>query len=176
MTGEGATGQVHKEGNIVVRVGDTFPSVSLPSTSGRSVNLRAEADTHHIVLFWYPGDREGIRYPELSGCSAEGRSFRDNIDAIGRFGVVIYGVNFHSTERQREFVERESLNFELLSDANHELAQALGIPIWTSNSGEKFASRNTFLIRKGGQIAKVFPDLATSEGHVEDVLVALEEL
>src|SRR5947209_3248341 len=148
----GTTGQVHKEGQIGVKPGDQIPAITLPSTTGRNVNLATEAANKDIVLYFYPGDGEGERYSELSGCTFEGRSFRDHLDEFRRLETEVFGVSLQTTERQKQFDEREHLNFELLSDSSKKLVRALGIPLWISNAGEEFVSRNTIVIDKGGRV------------------------
>ena len=139
------------------------------------MNVLEAARDNHIVLFFYPGDREGLRYGELSGCSVEGRDFRDNVAVLEDLAVAVYGVSLHTTERQREFVERERLDFELLSDHEKRLTAALGVPLWISDDGEEFTSRNTILAAKGGTVAAVFANVE-SAGHVDQVIAAARSL
>lgn len=169
------SGQVQLKGQIGVKPGDQIPAITLPSTAGRKVNLATEATNKHIVLFFYPGDGEGERYSELSGCTSEGRSFRDHLDEFRAPETEVFGVSLQTTERQKQFAEREHLNFELLSDSSKELVQALRIPLWISNAGEEFVSRNTIVVEKGGRVAYVFENVK-KEGHVEAVLDVIRRL
>jgi peroxiredoxin Q/BCP len=171
----GKTGRVHRAGAVSAAVGDTLPPVSLPATSGRDVDLAAEAKQRHLVLFFYPGDRDGLRFPELSGCTAEACSFRDHTSAMRALGAAIFGVSTGTVARQRAFVEREGLTFELLSDPQHTLIDALGIPLWRTDCGGEFVSRTTFVVRRGGCIARIFEDV-TVPGHLDAVLGAVQSL
>jgi peroxiredoxin Q/BCP len=146
-----------------------LPEVRLPATSGRTVDLAAEADKAHLVLFFYPGDREGLRYPELAGCTPEACAFRDSLADFGAAGCVVFGVNLHSTLRQREFVEREELGFELLSDAERRLTNALGVAVWRSPAGEEFVVRTTFVVRRGGAVAFA-AEVNNPADHVAQIL------
>jgi peroxiredoxin len=109
------------------------------------------AQEHHLVLFFYPGDREGLRYPELAGCTAEACAFRDHLFQFRQSGAVVYGVSLQPVERQRGFVAREHLTFPLLSDQSERLVRALGVPVWESESGERFAVRTTVVVARGLQ-------------------------
>ena len=168
-------GRVHRQGRISIRPGDLLPSVTLHSTAGRDVDVLGEATNRHVVLLFHPGDREGLRYPELAGCTAEACSFRDHLTTLHKLGAVVYGVSLQSTERQRQFVEREDLSFEVLSDGQKKLVNALGIPMWISEAGEEFVARTTIVARKGGQVAVVFEDVDIT-GHVEAVIELLRRL
>jgi peroxiredoxin Q/BCP len=171
----GAEDRVTREGELTVEVGDTLPGVTLASTAGGDVSLTETAATRHVVLVFYPGDLEGIEYPELMGCTPQGCSVRDNLQTIADLGAAVYGVNFHSTDRQREFVEREQLTYELLSDQNETLTEALGIPRWMSEDGERFVARTTVIAEQGGAITHVIEE-PTVEGHAEEIIARLREL
>lgn len=157
------------------KAGDQLPQLSLPSTGGRMVDLRKEAEVHHLVLFFYPGDREGLRYAELAGCTAEACAFRDSLALFRQMGAVVYGVSLQPVERQREFVEREHLTFELLSDREEALVGALFIPVWESAAGERFAVRTTAVVARGGTVARRFAEVQP-EVHVPEVLEVVRRL
>ena len=170
-----APGGVSRAGSVEASVGQILPSLRLPSTAGRDVDLAAEAQQRHLVLFFYPGDRDGLRFPELQGCTAEACAFRDHASEMRALGAEIYGVSTGTTTRQQAFAEREGLAFELLSDPERALIDALGIPLWRSAEGEEFVSRTTFIIRRGGRIANIFEDVKVP-GHLDAVLSAVQEL
>lgn len=134
--------------------------------------MRTEADENWVVLFFYPGDREGLRYPELKGCTPEACAFRDALHNFQEAGARVFGVSLQSTDRQREFVDREGLTFELLSDARRELVEAWGVPLWVSEAGEEFVVRTTMVVAPGGRVVHVFEDVEV-EGHVDAVLEAI---
>jgi peroxiredoxin Q/BCP len=170
-----APGGVSRAGSVGARVGQILPALSLPSTNGRSVDLGVEAQERHLVLFFYPGDRDGLRFPELQGCTAEACALRDHASEMRALGAEIYGISTGTTTRQQAFAEREGLTFQLLSDPDHRLIDALGIPLWRSAEGERFVSRTTFIIGRGGRIANIFEDVEVP-GHLDAVLSALQEL
>ena len=170
----GQTGRVRRQvGRVTLQPGAALPLLQLPSTAGRVVHLAAEARDRPLVLFFYPGDRSP--YPELAGCTAEACAFRDLHAAFQKLDTAVYGVNLQPTERQLEFVDREHLGFELLSDVDGTAAEALGIPLWRSDTDEIFVDRVTIVVGRGGRIERVFEDV-TVEGHVEAVLEAVRAL
>ncbi len=172
----GSYGRVSKSHETTAaKLGDQLPDLTLPATSGRDVLLWSEAQGQHLVLFFYPGDLEGLRYPEMSGCTPEACMFRDNLAVLRGLGAEVFGINLHATRRQRSFVEREHLGFELLSDADERLTDALGVPVWRTEHGEVFVTRTTLVIQRGGRVAAVFDDVQPA-GHVEQVVAAVRAL
>lgn len=168
-------GQLKRQGRIRIKPGDPFPRLALISTTGRKVDLADEAALNHLVLFFYPGDQEGLRYPELMGCTPEACAFRDRLHELRALGAVVFGVSLQATERQQQFAKREHLTFELLSDERQRLVRALRIPVWSSKAGEKFAARTTLVVKKGGRLAHIFEEVEV-QGHVDAVIEALRGL
>ena len=171
----GSGRHLRRRGVTRVKPGEPVPSVQLPSTGGRLVDLATEAVNSHIIVFFYPGDREGLRYPELIGCTPQACSFRDRLDQLRELGAVVFGVSLQDTERQRQFVEREHLTFELLSDKDRRLVNALGVSLWISSAGEEFTVRTTVVVEKGGRVARVFEDVIV-EAHLDAVIQTLRVL
>jgi peroxiredoxin Q/BCP len=168
-------GDVRRAGTIQLKKGDLVSDISLRSTSGRVVDLAMEADERHLVLFFYPGDTVGQRYAELSGCTPEAREFRDTLTQFQELNASVFGINLNTPERQRQFVVREHLPFELLSDCFKQLVTLWGIPLWTSQSGEEFVSRFTVVVRKGRVISAIY-DVTSVPGHVDSVLECARSL
>jgi peroxiredoxin len=144
-------GEKKSHEKTTIRPGAAFPSVGMfRSTSGRMIDLEEKEREQHVVLFFYPGDLEGLRYPEIAGCTPEACMFRDNVSVLRDLGATVYGVNLHPSKRQKSLVAREHLNFELLSNFERKLVDALGVPTWSTEYGEIFVVRTTVIVRKGG--------------------------
>ncbi len=158
-----------------IKKDDLFPSIALLSTQDNIVNLANEASNKHLVLFFYPGDKEGLRYPELMGCTPEACSFRDTIQELNKLGAIVYGASFQTSSRQKEFVMREHLNFAILSDCDKKLAHAIGLDYWRSNTGEEFPVRTTFIIAKGGWVQRIFHAVDPAQ-HISEVIAEIKKL
>jgi len=159
--------------------GDLCPEITLTNHRGEEVNLTAMLKNKNIVLFFYPGDKEGLRYPELIGCTPQACNFRESMTQFEKNNTIIYGVSFQPTEKQKAFAQREGLNFEILSDKEQRLAKALGISIWqTSSKKEEFPVRQTYIIAQGGIIKKIYEDIDSNEinEHVLNVLACVKKL
>jgi len=137
-----------------------FPSLALPSTSGRRVDLAALPG--RTVVYFYPHtgrpDREPLpgwnQVPGARGCTPQSCAFRDHAAELRELGAAVHGVSTQDTEYQREAVERLHLPFELLSDERFELIDALRLPTFEL-AGSRFVQRLTLNLRDG-TIEKVF--------------------
>lgn len=116
-----------------------------------------------IILYFYPKDN-------TSGCTQEACDFRDNINRLTKFATVI-GVSPDSIKSHKNFKEKYSLNFILLSDAEHSLAEKFGTWKEKSMYGRKYMGieRSTFIIDKNGNIEKEWRKVKV-KGHVDEVI------
>lgn len=116
-----------------------------------------------IVLYFYPKDN-------TSGCTQEACDFRDNINRITSKALVI-GVSPDSIKSHLKFKEKQDLNFILLSDSEHKLAEEF--QVWKEKSmyGRKYMGieRSTFVISPEGNIEKEWRKVKV-KGHVDEVL------
>src|SRR5574344_1686797 len=101
-----------------------------------------------VILYFYPKDN-------TSGCTQEACDFRDNINRLTSYATVI-GVSPDSIKSHKSFKEKQSLNFILLSDSEHKLAEEF--EVWKEKSmyGRKYMGieRSTFILDKNGKIEK----------------------
>jgi peroxiredoxin Q/BCP len=152
-----------------VEAGSRAPDFSLPADDGSKVKLSALAGKP-VVLYFYPRDN-------TPGCTREACAFRDRKQALAKLGAVVLGVSPDSAASHVKFRERYKLNFRLLADADHKLAQKYGA--WREKNlyGKKSMGiqRSTFLIDAEGKVARVWKKVNV-DGHDEEVLAALEEL
>ena len=116
-----------------------------------------------VVLYFYPKDN-------TSGCTQEACDFRDNINRLTNFATVI-GVSPDSIKSHLKFKEKQDLNFILLSDPEHKLAEAFNV--WTEKSmyGRKYMGieRSTFVLDENLNIIKEWRKVKV-KGHVDEVI------
>ena len=115
-----------------------------------------------VILYFYPKDN-------TSGCTQEACDFRDNINRLTRYATVI-GVSPDSIKSHKSFKEKQNLNFILLSDPEHKLAEAFYVWKEKSMYGRKYMGieRSTFIINKNGKIEKEWRKVKV-KGHVDEV-------
>ena len=116
-----------------------------------------------IVLYFYPKDN-------TSGCTQEACDFRDNMNRLTKFGTVI-GVSPDSIKSHKSFKEKHGLNFILLSDPEHTLAEKYGVWKEKSMYGRKYMGieRSTFVLNSEGEIEKEWRKVKV-KGHVDEVI------
>ena len=115
-----------------------------------------------IILYFYPKDN-------TSGCTQEACDFRDNINRLTKYATVI-GVSPDSLSSHKKFKEKQSLNFILLSDPEHTLAEKYGVWKEKSMYGRKYMGieRSTFILNNG-EIEKEWRKVKV-KGHVDEVI------
>ena len=116
-----------------------------------------------VILYFYPKDN-------TSGCTQEACDFRDNINRLTSFATVI-GVSPDSIKSHLKFKEKQSLNFILLSDSEHKLAEAFNVWVEKSMYGRKYMGieRSTFVLDENMNIIKEWRKVKV-KGHVDEVI------
>jgi len=140
--------------------GMRLPSIALPSTSGGLVDLSSSPG--RTVVYCYPRTgrpdedlpRGWDEIPGARGCTPQSCAFRDHHAELRSLGVRVFGISTQDTGYQREAAERLRLPFELLSDENLALAEALSLPTFEV-VGMTLIKRLTLVIRDG-RIERVF--------------------
>lgn len=135
--------------------GMRLPDIELPSTSGRLVNL-GELPAGRSIIYCYPMTGvPGMPLPEgwdaipgARGCTPQTCGFRDQYREILGLGAQVMGLSTQTTEYQREMAERLHLPFEVLSDADFRLCDALRLPTFEVD-GKRLVRRLTLIIKSG---------------------------
>ena len=159
--------------------GMVLPALELRATSGRAVNLAALRD--RTVLYIYPRtgrpDQESPsgwnEIPGARGCTPQSCSFRDHKAELESLGAKIFGLSTQDSEYQQEAVQRLHLPFELLSDCNFALTEALRLPTFTAD-GMRLVKRVT-LVLQDGQVEKVFYPVFPPDRNAEEVIAWLRD-
>ena len=121
-----------------------------------------------VILYFYPKDN-------TSGCTQEACDFRDNINRLTGIAPVI-GVSPDSIKSHKSFKEKQGLNFILLSDPEHKLAESFDVWKEKSMYGRKYMGieRSTFIINAEGKIEKEWRKVKV-KGHVDEVIEYLSD-
>ena len=122
------------------------------------------------MLYFYPKD-------DTPGCTKEACAFRDRLAEIQKLGAAVLGVSADDVASHKKFSEKFSLNFPLLADTDHKLAEQYGA--WREKNMYGKVSmgiqRSTFLIDAKGAVAKVWKKVSV-DGHDQQVIDALTAL
>lgn len=146
--------------------GDTAPDFELPSSSGKPVKL-SSLRGKNVVLYFYPED-------DTPGCTREACSFRDDLPRFKGIDATVLGVSKDSLESHRKFIQKYSLNFDLLSDEGLKVHKLYDTWKLKNLYGREYwgTERSTFVIDPRGKVKKIFRKVKV-DGHDEEVLKAL---
>lgn len=144
-----------------LETGDRAPNFELTDHAGESVSLKDFADKKLLIYF----------YPKAftPGCTAESCDFRDNYGAMSKAGYEIVGVSPDSPSKLADFRREYELPFPLLSDPDHEMAEAYGAWGTKKNYGKEYEGiiRSTFVV-EDGKVAHAWYNVR-AKGHAERV-------
>ena len=150
----------------MVQENEAAPEFELKSDDGTTVRLR-DLRGQKVVLYFYPKD-------DTPGCTKQACEVRDRLDEFAAKGALIYGVSPDSVASHQKFKQKFHLNFPLLADEGHEVAERYGVWKQKSFMGKKYmgVERSTFVIDEEGRVAKAFPGVSATD-HADLVLAAL---
>ncbi len=150
--------------------GRKAPAFNLPASTGGKLSLKDFRDHHHVVLYFYPKDM-------TSGCTKEACSFRDLRGEFEQADAVILGVSMDDLASHEKFVNKEGLNFPLLSDPDGKVCTAYGVYKEKSMYGRTYMGieRTTVVIDKRGVIRRVYPKVKVAR-HADEVLEFVKSL
>ena len=149
--------------------GADAPDFTLPDQHGDPVSLSGLRG-QTVVLYFYPR-------ADTPGCTTQACGIRDRRDDYGAAGARVIGVSPDDVDAVAKFAGKYGLEFTLLADADHEVAEAYGTWGEKRNYGRTYwgVQRATFIIDPEGRIAHVIPK-ASPKTHDDEVLAALAAL
>lgn len=149
--------------------GDKAPDFALPDQNGETVKL-SDLRGETVVLYFYPK-------ANTSGCTTQACGVRDRGADYAAAGARVVGISPDEVKDIDRFAGRYDLDFTLLADADHAVAEKYGTWVEKSMYGNKYmgVARATFIIDAKGKIARVFPKVQPKK-HDDLVLKALGEL
>ncbi|MFT7417754.1 MAG: peroxiredoxin Q/BCP, partial [Glaciecola sp.] len=132
-----------------LKVGDKAPQFTLQNQSDEAVSLADHAGKKVLVYF----------YPKAMtpGCTVQAQGLRDIKSDLDKHNVVVFGISPDAVKRLPKFIEKESLNFTLLSDEDHAVADAFGVWGLKKFMGKEYdgVHRLSFLINESGVVSHV---------------------
>lgn len=152
-----------------IEEGKKAPEFTLPADDGSKVKLK-DLRGSAVVLYFYPRD-------DTPGCTREACAFRDRQQEIRKSGAKVFGVSTDDVASHVKFRDKYELNFPLLADVDHKVAEKYGAWREKNMYGKKSwgVQRSTFLIDAAGVVRKVWKKVQV-DGHDDQVLAALAEL
>lgn len=148
------------------KTGDFAPDFALPDERAQTHTL-SQYRGQRIVLYFYPKD-------DTPGCTTEACGFRDRLGSFTDCNAIVLGVSPDSVASHQRFVQKYGLNFPLLADEGHRVAEQYGVWVEKKRYGATSMgiARTTFVIGPDGRIEHVFRNVRP-DGHEQEVLQRL---
>ncbi|EKO3557290.1 thioredoxin-dependent thiol peroxidase [Vibrio metschnikovii] len=142
-----------------LHVGSTAPTLTRLDQHGNPISL-ADFAGKKVLLYFYPKAM-------TPGCTVQAQGLRDIQAELAAHNVVVLGVSVDPVARLGKFIERDKLNFTLLSDEDHQLADQFGVWGEKKFMGKTYDGlhRISFLIDEQGKVAHVFDKFKTKDHH-----------
>ncbi len=144
-------------------IGNKAPTFSLHNQRGEKVNLKDYAGKKNVVIYFYPKAM-------TPGCTTQACGIRDTQNELAQRDTVVFGVSPDPVARLQKFIDKQDLNFDLLSDEDHALADKYGVWALKKFMGKEFMGivRTTFIIDKESR-----NDVVSDQDEVDDLLSSL---
>jgi len=152
-----------------IEPGNNAPAFTLTADDGSKVRL-SELKGSPVVLYFYPKD-------DTPGCTREACAFRDQKAALKKLDAKVFGISPDDVASHEKFRDKYDLNFPLLADPDHKMAEKYGAWREKNMYGKKSMGiqRSTYVIDAAGKVAKLWKAVKV-DGHDEKVLEALAAL
>ena len=152
------------------RTGNMAPALTLQNQDGNRVSLKDFRDKSNVVLYFYPRAM-------TPGCTVQACGIRDSRTALRKANTVVLGVSPDPVARLGRFIEKQKLNFTLLSDEDHKITDKYGCWGLKKFMGREFMGvlRTSFIIGRDGRLKHVM-DKVKTKSHHEDLLTLIREL
>ena len=153
-----------------LNVGDKAPMFKLEDQNGDLFDLAQTLKTKQVLVYFYPKAM-------TPGCTVQAQNLRDIKTQLDQLNTVAVGISPDAVKRLTKFTERDELNFPLLSDEDHKVADEFGVWGLKKFMGKEYDGihRLSFLIGQDGTITHFFNKFKTKDHH-EVVLEVLNEL
>lgn len=142
-----------------LKTGDIAPQFTLQNQADEPVSL-AQFSGKKVLVYFYPKAL-------TPGCTTQACGLRDSKSELDELNVVVLGISPDLPKKLAQFVEKKALNFPLLSDPEHRVAEAFGVWGEKKFMGKTYDGihRISFLINENGVIEQVFDKFKTGEHH-----------
>ncbi|WP_444945120.1 thioredoxin-dependent thiol peroxidase [Microbulbifer sp. VTAC004] len=146
------------------KIGNLAPAFTLTNQSGEKVSLKDFCDKSNVVLYFYPKAL-------TPGCTTQACGIRDSSSDFEKLNTVVLGVSPDPEAKLQRFIDKHELNFDLLSDEDHKIADKYGCWGLKKFMGKEYMGliRTTFIIDQTGRLRHII-DKVKTKTHSEDVL------
>lgn len=145
------------------KIGNLAPAFTLPDHNGNNLSLKDYRDQKNVIVYFYPKAM-------TPGCTVQACGLRDAQKKLAELDTVALGISPDPVARLLKFVDRDKLNFTLLSDEDHAVAEKYGVWDLKKFMGREYMGivRTTFIIGKDGKLKHII-DKVNTKTHHQDV-------
>ncbi len=138
------------------------PVFSLKNQNGDTVKLKDFAGKKNVVIYFYPK-------ASTPGCTVQACGIRDIKKELATRDTVVFGVSPDPIDKLQKFIDKQGLNFDLLSDEDHAIADKYGVWALKKFMGKEFMGivRTTFIIDKESKLIGILDKFKTKDHHEE---------
>lgn len=150
------------------KLGNLAPTFSLPDQDGQAHALKDLRGQSNVLVYFYPKAM-------TPGCTVQACGLRDAKAQLQELDTVVFAISPDPVPRLKKFAERDALNFTLLSDEDHAVAEKYGVWDLKKFMGREYMGivRTSFLINKEGRLVHIMDKVKTKTHH-DDVIALLE--
>jgi thioredoxin-dependent peroxiredoxin len=143
-----------------LEAGQSAPAFELNNQDGQPVALTALLAQGPVLVYFYPK-------ASTPGCTVQAQGLRDSFEALNAMKVSVVGISPDPVARLKKFHDKQELNFDLLSDEDHAIADAFGVWGEKKFMGKIYDGihRLSFLIGTDGKVVKLFDKFKTKDHH-----------
>jgi len=151
------------------KIGNMAPAFTLRNQDGKKVSLKDFKGKKNILLYFYPKAM-------TPGCTNQACGIRDYKKEFAKVDTVVLALSPDPVEKLKKFTEKQDLNFNLLSDEGHVIADKYGSWGPKKFMGKEYDGilRQSFIISKDGKLREIFTKVKTKTHH-EDMLEYIKE-
>lgn len=152
------------------KVGNLAPAFTLKDQDGNKVSLKDFRGEKNVVVYFYPKAM-------TPGCTVQACGLRDSKKALDKLDTVVLGISPDPVARLGKFIDKEDLNFTLLSDEDHAITEKYGAWGLKKFMGRESMGvlRSSFIVGKDGRLKHVMEKVKTKTHH-DDIVALIREL
>ncbi|MBQ4861895.1 thioredoxin-dependent thiol peroxidase [Pseudoalteromonas sp. MMG013] len=143
-----------------LKAGDNAPLFTLHNQNGEAIELASLLNSTQVLVYFYPKAL-------TPGCTVQAEQLRDHKQQLAQLNTVAVGISPDPVKKLKNFETKKELNFDLLSDEDHAIADAFGVWGLKKFMGKEYDGihRLSFLVGQNGTIKHVFNKFKTKEHH-----------
>ena len=141
-------------------IGNLAPEFSLPNQNNEVVRLKDFRGKNNVVVYFYPK-------ASTPGCTVQACGIRDHFHELKQLNSIVLAISPDAPPKLKKFDIKYNLNFHLLADENHSIADAYGVWGLKKFMGREFTGiiRTSFIIDLDGKLLHIFEKVNTKTHH-----------